>query len=115
MAADGEAVFKARCASCHALMPDAPRGPGPHLAGVIGRPIGGDAGFAYSEVLQAARAEGLRWDGARLRAFLADPEEMFPGIWMGANGLRSAADRDAVAAFLAGGSAGADGKGDHPR
>jgi cytochrome c len=32
---------------------------------------------------------------------LADPEAMFPGLWMGANGLRDAGDRAAVAAFLA--------------
>jgi hypothetical protein len=40
------------------------------------------------------------WDAALLERFLADPEEMFPGLWMGGNGLRAAEDRAAVAAFL---------------
>ena len=40
------------------------------------------------------------WDAALLERLLADPEEMFPGLWMGGNGLRTAEDRAAVAAVL---------------
>ncbi|MDB5316066.1 MAG: hypothetical protein JWO26_3466 [Rhodospirillales bacterium] len=35
-----------------------------------------------------------------LERFLEDPEEMYPGLWMGGNGLRRAADRAAVVEFL---------------
>jgi cytochrome c len=35
-----------------------------------------------------------------LERFLEDPEEMYPGLWMGGNGLRRAADRAAVVDFL---------------
>ena len=73
---------------------------GPNLAGVVGRRVGGDPGFDYSPVLEEARQEGRVWDAATLERFLADPEEMFPGLWMGNNGLRAAEDRAAVAAFL---------------
>ncbi|MFC7539303.1 c-type cytochrome [Siccirubricoccus deserti] len=45
-------------------------------------------------------AAGQVWDAPMLERFLADPEEMFPGLWMGGNGLRQAADRAAVARFL---------------
>ncbi len=100
-AADGRAVFEARCASCHAVSAGAPPGAGPNLAGVVGRRVGGDPGFEYSPVLEEARQEGRVWDAALLERFLADPEEMFPGLWMGNNGLRAAEDRAAVAAFLA--------------
>jgi cytochrome c len=96
----GRAVFEARCASCHAVAAGAPPGAGPNLAGVAGRHVGGDPGFDYSPVLEAARQEGRVWDAALLERFLADPEEMFPGLWMGGNGLRAAEDRAAVAAFL---------------
>ena len=99
--ADGRAVFEARCASCHAASAGAPPGAGPNLAGVVGRRVGGDPGFDYSPVLEEARQEGRVWDVATLERFLADPEEMFPGLWMGNNGLRAAEDRAAVAAFLA--------------
>jgi cytochrome c len=104
LAADGRVVFQRRCAACHSVQTDAPRGPGPNLRGVLGRVVGGDPGFAYSPVLEAARETGERWDADSLRRFLEDPEEMFPGLWMGNNGLRNEADREAVAAFLAEGS-----------
>ena len=92
-AAEGEAVFRRHCANCHALAPGAPPGPGPHL--------GGDPGFDYSPVLQAANEAGQRWDVAMLERFLVDPEAMYPGLWMGANGVREAGDRAAVARYLA--------------
>ena len=98
--ADGRTVFEARCASCHAVAAGAPPGAGPNLAGVVGRRVGGDPGFDYSPVLEEARQEGRVWDTALLERFLADPEEMFPGLWMGNNGLRAVGDRAAVAAFL---------------
>lgn len=99
-AQDGRTVFQARCASCHALLPGAPKGPGPNLAGLTGRRVADDPDFDYSDALNTARKAGDVWDRDRLMAFLADPEDMYPGVWMGANGLRSAADRDAVAGFL---------------
>ena len=98
--ADGRTVFEARCASCHAVAAGAPPGAGPNLAGVVGRRVGGDPGFDYSPVLEEARQEGRVWDTALLERFLADPEETFPGLWMGNNGLRAVGDRAAVAAFL---------------
>ena len=100
-AAEGEAVFRRHCANCHAVAAGAPAGPGPNLAGVAGRRVGGDPGFDYSPVLQGAGEAGQRWDAAMLERFLVDPEAMFPGLWMGANGLREAADRAAVARYLA--------------
>jgi cytochrome c len=100
MAADGRAVFEQHCASCHAVVAGAPAGPGPNLGGVIGRRVGGDPDFDYSPVLEAAGAAGEVWDAAMLDRFLADPEGMFPGLWMGANGLRTAADRAAVTDYM---------------
>lgn len=96
-AQDGRATFEARCASCHALSAAAPPMAGPHLARLAGRRIGGDPGFDYSPALRAA--DGT-WDAARLDRFLADPEEMFPGLWMGGNGIDQATQRGAVVEFL---------------
>jgi cytochrome c len=73
---------------------------GPNLLGVVGRRVGGDPAFGYSPALEQARRAGEVWDAARLIRFLDDPEEMYPGVWMGGNGLRAEADRRAVAAFL---------------
>jgi cytochrome c len=97
---NGERLF-APCRACHSLDP-AERGlPGPNLAGVIGRSIGGDTAFDYSPVLRKARDDGLRWDAKRLETFLADPAEMFPGLWMSMRGIEDAAERQALARFLA--------------
>lgn len=99
-AADGPALFASRCAACHAAEPGAAPGAGPNLAGVPGRRVGGDPGFDYSPVLRAAREAGDVWDAARLDRYLADPEDEYPGNWMGANALRAAADRAAVIDYL---------------
>ena len=97
---NGARLF-APCGACHSLDP-AERGlPGPNLAGLIGRKIGGDIAFDYSPALRRARDEGLRWDERRLDGFLADPAEMFPGLWMSMRGLEDAAERQSLVRFLA--------------
>jgi cytochrome c len=68
---------------------------------VIGRRIGGDSAFDYSPVLRKARDDGLHWDTKRLETFLADPAEMFPGLWMSMRGIEDAAEREALVRFLA--------------
>ena len=89
------------CRACHSLNP-AERGlPGPNLAGVIGRAVGGNDDFNYSPVLRKARDEGQRWDAQRLETFLADPAGMFPGLWMSMRGIEDAAERQAMVRFLA--------------
>ncbi|MGG5822700.1 c-type cytochrome [Falsiroseomonas sp. HW251] len=99
-AQDGRLVFERSCASCHAVASDAPPMAGPNLQGVLGRRVAGDAGFDYSPVLREAGQAGDTWDTARLARFLEDPEEMYSGLWMGGNGLRSEAERRAVVEWL---------------
>ena len=95
----GAALFEP-CRACHALDPAVTGTAGPNLAGLIGRRIGGDPGFDYSSVLRAASASGM-WSRDRLETFLADPEAMFPGMWMSSRGIPDPADRKALADFLA--------------
>ena len=98
-AEDGAKLFTP-CRACHSLDP-AERGlPGPNLAGVVGRAVGGDAAFDYSPVLRKARDDGLRWDASRLQSFLADPAAMFPGLWMSIRGIEDTAERQALVRFL---------------
>ena len=101
LAEENGAQLFASCRACHSLDP-AERGlPGPNLAGLIGRKIGGDAAFDYSPVLRKAHDEGLRWDARRLETFLADPAEMFPGLWMSMRGIADASERQSLVRFLA--------------
>ena len=99
-AQDGAALF-APCRACHSLDPAAKVMPGPNLAGLIGRKVAGDPAFDYSPVLRQAREEGRIWAREALETFLADPEAMFPAMWMSAQGIRDAAERKALARFIA--------------
>jgi len=98
-AEDGAKLFTP-CRACHSL-DQADQGlPGPNLSGLIGRKVGGDPAFDYSPVLRKANADGLSWDTERLNRFLADPAEMFPGLWMSIRGIDDAADRAELMRFL---------------
>ena len=98
-AEDGAKLFTP-CRACHSLDPADQGLPGPNLSGLIGRKVGGDPAFDYSPVLRKAGSEDLRWDAERLDRFLADPAEMFPGLWMSIRGVEDAADRAALVRFL---------------
>jgi cytochrome c len=89
------------CRACHSLEQAERNLPGPNLAGLLGRKVGGDGAFDYSPALRKARDEGLVWDEARLERFLSDPAEMFPGLWMATRGIEEAAERRALVRFLA--------------
>jgi cytochrome c len=97
---NGERLFTP-CRACHSLDPAEQGLPGPNLADLIGRKIGGDPAFDYSPVLRKARDGNLRWDARRLDAFLADPAAMFPGLWMSMRGLEDTAERQSLVHFLA--------------
>lgn len=96
----GRALFEP-CRACHTLDPNAQPTAGPNLAGLLGRRVAGDSEFDYSPVLRQARAEERRWNRAMLDSFLTDPEAMFPGMWMTGRRIGDAAERKALAGFLA--------------
>ncbi len=75
---EGEALFQARCASCHALSSRENLG-GPHLDRLVGRRVGSVEGYPYSDAL-SGRDE--MWNERRLRRFLANPELEFEGTSM---------------------------------
>ena len=84
----------ARCGGCHAI--DRNR-VGPRHAGLLGRPAGSLADYAYSD---AMRASGLVWDEASLDRFLSNPRELVPGTKMGVAGVKDAAERADLIAYL---------------
>jgi cytochrome c len=100
-AEDGARLF-APCRACHSLDAAEQGLPGPNLADLIGRKVGGDSAFDYSPVLRKANADGLRWDAERLDRFLADPAGMFPGLWMSIRGIEDGGERKALVRYLAG-------------
>ena len=97
--ADGDAEAGAKvfltCAICHSFDPDA-RKTGPHLRGIVGRPIGADPDFDYSKALDQARGS---WTEERLNEFLVNPRKMFPATRMVAR-VSDEQDRADVIAYL---------------
>lgn len=95
-AAEGERLYRSRCAACHGTPPAEAR-MAPPLGGVVGRTAGTVEGARYSA---AMRASGIVWDEASLDAYLADPRAVVRGTTMTV-ALRDGDDRTAVIAYLA--------------
>ncbi|KJF69768.1 cytochrome C [Rhizobium nepotum 39/7] len=97
--AHGEKVFS-RCSTCHSI--DAPRTRmGPHLMGVVGRPMAGVADYGhYSQALRDAGAAGRVWTEEELQKFIASPKKAIPGTSMRFFGLWSETDITDLIAYL---------------
>lgn len=92
--AAGEKVF-GKCKACHKL--DGSKGTGPHLDGVVGRPVASVPDFAYSDGM---KAHGGNWEPEPLQVFLTDPKGVVPGTKMSFAGLKKAEDRANLIAYL---------------
>jgi cytochrome c len=93
--ADGERLFRQRCASCHAVEPGRNKA-GPHLAGIVGRPAASVDGARYSKAMQSA---AITWDWQLLDTFLAAPSRMVPGTRMTVR-VPDSAHRTAIIGYL---------------
>ncbi|MGZ9098963.1 MAG: c-type cytochrome [Brevundimonas sp.] len=97
--AAGEAAF-ARCKSCHTVNAGGANGIGPNLFGVVGAPVLHSAGFAYSDAMQAHKAEAPTWTLDELDQFLTAPGRHVPGTKMSFAGIRDTATRVNLIAWL---------------
>lgn len=92
----GTSVAK-KCAACHSFEQGGPNKIGPGLWGVVNRPVGGAADFAYSDVMAG---HGGAWDYESLDAFLTNPKEWAPGTKMAFAGLKKPKDRANLILYL---------------
>lgn len=95
-AAKGEQVFK-KCAACHNADKGGANALGPNLWGVLGKPHGHVAGFAYSDAL---KGKAGNWDWNSLSDWLKSPKAYAPGTKMTFAGLSKPEDRANLIAFL---------------
>jgi len=86
----------AQCQACHTTEAGK-NGIGPSLAHVYGRKAGSVAGYDYSEPMKSS---GLAWNQANLDKYLTDPQGVVPGTKMTFPGIKDAAKRKAVIAYL---------------
>jgi cytochrome c2 len=97
-AAHGQELFRAQCGVCHqAGEGDGDGGSGPILRGVIGRKVGGDPSFSYTQVLADSKD---KWTADNMSTFLADPNKAMPGTAMPI-AIKNDADRADIVAYLA--------------
>jgi cytochrome c len=92
----GDTLFRRYCFVCHSTEPGQNK-VGPSLAGVFGRPSGDEAGFNYSDAMQAAH---VTWDEPTLDKYLTEPKAVVPGTKMLFPGLKNADERHAVIDYL---------------
>ena len=92
--AKGEKVF-GKCKACHKI--DGTNSTGPHLDGVVNRPVASVAGFTYSDGM---KAHGGNWDPEALQTFLTNPKGVVAGTKMSFAGLPKAEDRANVIKYL---------------
>ncbi len=88
-----------KCTSCHQLEKEG-KGVGPHLVGVVGRPVGSIEDFRYSDALVELGEAGQVWTQEELIAWLEDPRDYAPGTKMNFK-VRDAEDRRLIAGWLA--------------
>ncbi len=94
--AAGAKIFL-RCKACHTTEKGGPHRLGPNLWGAVGRDKASAKGFRYSAAL--TKLPGA-WDYAALDGYLESPSKFAPGNRMAFPGLKDAAQRAAVIAYL---------------
>jgi cytochrome c len=97
-AAKGEQVFK-KCMACHTAN-DKTNKVGPHLVGIVGRPVASVEGYKYSESMTAHAATVAVWDEAALNAYLENPKAIVPKSKMAFAGVKKEDERADLIAFL---------------
>jgi cytochrome c len=96
--ARGRRAFQ-KCLACHSVESGETNLPGPNLAGILGRPIAAEPGFAYSDGLRDLALREGAWRPDLLDRFLQAPEDVAPGTYMGFLGLGED-ERRSLVAFL---------------
>ena len=94
--ADGAALFRQQCATCHTTNASDPPRQGPTLFNIVGREAGAAEGFRYSAGFATAK---FKWDAQGLDAWLTDPQAMIPGAVMPYKQSRSEI-RTAIVSYL---------------
>jgi cytochrome c len=86
-----------KCQACHTVDKGGANRVGPNLYGVINRPVASVDGYRYSNALQEYGGE---WSLDRLDAYLENPRQTVKGTRMSFAGIKDAAERADLIAYL---------------
>lgn len=99
-ASAGAEIYRRECASCHQIGDGATHRIGPHLNRIFDRGAGSHEDFRYSEALTRQGRDGLKWDLARLHAYIENPRALVSGTRMSYRGLSDAERRADLIAYI---------------
>lgn len=98
-AANGEKLFKRKCASCH-FADEEKKKTGPGLLHVFGRHAGGADGFKYSKAMTEAGEGGLVWTVETMSQYLDNPKKFIKGNRMSFAGFKKPEEIADVLTYL---------------
>ncbi len=94
----GAKVFR-KCKACHVVDEEKNR-VGPHLVGIIDRPVATVDGFKYSKAMVEFGADGQVWDIETLTVYLKKPKDLIKKTSMAFVGLKKDKDIENIIAYL---------------
>ncbi|MEX6508783.1 c-type cytochrome [Jiella sp. M17.18] len=97
---EGQTIFK-KCQACHSGEKGGPNKVGPHLWGVVDRPVASVSDFSYSAGMKKFSDNGQKkWTYDHIYHFIKAPKDYVPGTAMGFAGLKDPQQRADVIAYL---------------
>ena len=94
----GAKVFK-KCKACHTAE-DEKNKVGPHLVGIVDRPVASIDGFKYSKAMTEFGSDGKIWDVETLTIYLKKPKKLIKKTSMAFAGLKKDADIENIVLYL---------------
>ncbi|WP_419906121.1 c-type cytochrome [Hoeflea sp.] len=94
----GAKVFR-KCKACH-VVDEEKNKVGPHLVGIIDRPVATVDGFKYSNAMVEFGSDGKVWDIETLTLYLKKPKDLVKGTNMAFAGVRKDADMENLITYL---------------
>lgn len=98
--ARGATLFDRQCKACHQIGDGATNRIGPVLSNIFGRRAAAVPGFTYSKSIARMGSDGLTWTLQTLDAYIENPKALVSGTRMNYRGMKDAADRADLLAYL---------------
>lgn len=98
--AAGEAYFQKKCTVCHNIEKGAGNKVGPHLWGVMGRPVASISDFNYSDAMKKYAGEVKNWSWDAMNHFQWAPRKAVPGTIMAYAGTPKDQERANLIVYL---------------